>query len=120
MIWENFISTRQLVFQLLDLIAQARGRLVVFFRDSLFQMIYHGAHLVGKFQLPGSAFRQLAHMFGAFVHGLEERVEALGKGVVTGTASKPARFLEVRLREPANGTFLGGRALFDLLRRANA
>src|SRR4051812_33262706 len=66
------------------------------------------------------SLRKLSDMLSAFVHRLEQTVEAFRKCLVTRAATKSSRFFEVRLRKSADRTLLRGCAFFNFFRRADA
>src|SRR4051812_8134779 len=62
------------------------------------------------------ARRDLADVIRPLVHPLEERLQPLAEGLITGRATEPTGLLEIRLGEPTRRAFLHASPAFDLLR----
>jgi len=108
------------VLELFDLVAQRSGRLVVFFSDRFLQVLGQGAHPIIELHGAMRTLGQLADVLGSLVHRFQERVQAFPERNIASAASKPAGFLEIRLRKTAHWTSLCRRTLLDFLGRADA
>src|ERR1035437_7887340 len=86
---------------LVDFIAES-GRILVALRlDCLIEVGFQlGEAFVERATLQG-ATRNFAHMTGALVHAVENRIDHGGKGFVTDRAAKTAGFLEILLGQAA-------------------
>jgi hypothetical protein len=120
MMFANFIgSGRFLVFELLDLVAQRSGVFVILGCYRLLQVLRQSAQAIAQLNLAVRPLREFAYVLGSLVHRLEQTAKAFSESNITDAATEPARLLEIRLRETAHGTFLGGRALLDFFGRTN-
>ena len=108
------------MLELFDLVAERSGRLVVFFGDRFLQVLGQGAHPIIELQDTVCTLRQLANVLSPLVHRFQERVQAFPERDIASAASKPAGFLEIRLRKTAHWTSLCRRTLLDFLGRADA
>ena len=108
------------MLELFDLVTQRSGRLVVFFGHRFLQVFGQGAHPIIELQSTVRPLRQLADVLSSLVHRFQERVQAFPERDIASAASKPPRFLEIRLRKPAHWTSLRRRTLLDFLGRADA
>src|ERR1700681_25690 len=114
------VLAREFVFEPLDLIAERSRGLVIFFLHCLLEILVQRSHAIAQFDLAVRALRKLADMFGALVHGLEQRPQCFAKSNVTSAAAETACLLEISLRETTDRTFLGWPTLLYFLSRSNA